>query len=378
MNINTLENLMNNSFNKRFFSKNFINDLDKIYSEFSNSTKINYLSEKKSGNFEDPHNFLSYKKFKNFKEIFYNFKNVDVSLELYYNKVNKKLTNELVRIINFCITLFQLINKKNKVNNIKIYIFFINRNKFININRSNQLIKKNINSGYTQHNSIRDNLPDNYIVIYRTEEIKKVLIHELIHLYKFHKLYDVKITSDLNINNIIRSTNGNLLIYEAYTETMATIIYSYYYYKIKSNSSANNENEIDLNKILNQQLLFSFFQSAKILYNQKIYNIGDLDIKTPITINEKTSSTSYYILKCAILNNINLFKNLFNNHKNYLLISNYKINLFNDYLVKSLLKEDFKTSMDNILINLIKINKLENVTKSEKTLLKTFRMNILD
>ena len=133
-----------------------------------------------------------------------------------------------------------------------VYIFLINRNKFININRRNQLIKKNINSGYTQHNSIRDNLPQNYIVIYRTEEIKKVLIHELIHLYKFHKLYDVKITSDLNINNIIRSTNGNLLIYEAYTETMATIIYSYYYYKIKSNnksnSSANNVTNNHFNK----------------------------------------------------------------------------------------------------------------------------------
>jgi len=382
MNIDTLEKLINNSFNKTFFSKNFINDLDKIYSEFSNSAKINYLSEKKSGNFEDPHNFLSYNKFKNFKEIFYNFKNVDVSLELYYNKVNTKLINELVRIINFCITLFQVINKKNKVNNIKIYIFFINRNKFINLNRSNQLIKKNINSGYTQHNSIKDNLPENYIVIYRTEEIKKVLIHELIHLFKFDKLYDIKITSDLNINNIIKSTNGNLLIYEAYTETMATIIYSYYYYKIKSNSSANSStnsaNEIDLNKILNQQLLFSFFQSAKILYNQKIYNIGGLDTKNPITINEETPSTSYYILKCAILNNINLFKKLFNNHKNYLLISKYKINLFNNYLVKSVLKEDFKISMDNILINLIKINKLENINKSEKTLLKTFRMNILD
>ena len=91
MNIGTLENLINNSFNKRFFSKNFINELDKIYSEFSNSAKVNYLSEKKSGNFEDPHNFLSYNKFKNFKEIFYNFKNVDVSLELYYNKVHNNI-----------------------------------------------------------------------------------------------------------------------------------------------------------------------------------------------------------------------------------------------------------------------------------------------
>lgn len=376
--IKKLKKSLRISVKKNFIPNTIKKKLDNNYDEFKNTNIINYLSDIKKGNYRYNKNILSNDSFSNNEKISYYFKGVEVSLDLYYNKVSNKLVKELLDIINFCIILLKKINKSSQLNYIKIFIFFVNKKKFINVNKKNQLITENINSGYTNHSydffkndySISNNsfeLENNYIVIYRLEEIKKVLIHELIHLFKIHTCCENKI--DYEINKLINIYGNDFSIYEAYTETLATIIYSYYYSKL---------NNLDLNDILNKQLLFSYFQSAKILYNQKIYNISGLDLENPITINETTNAVSYYILKCAILNNLNLFKKIFSKKRNYLLNSETKIINFDKYIVRSIMKEDFKENMNKILLKLIKMNKLNNIGSNEKKLLKTFRMNILD
>ena len=93
-------------------------------------------------------------------------------------------------------------------------------------------------------------------------------------------------------------TKMQLDISEAYTETFATILYTYYYSKL---------NNQDFNKLMNEQFNFSLLQSAKILYNQ---NINKLEY--PININETTNTVSYFILKSAIFNNFKLFGEMFN------------------------------------------------------------------
>ena len=377
--IRQLKKTLKLSIKKNFIPNTIKNKLDNNYNEFKNTNITNYLSDIKKGSYRYNKNILSNDSFSNNEKISYYFKGVEVSLDLYYNKVSNKLVKELIDIINFCIILLKKINKSSELNYIKIFIFFVNKKKFININKKNQLIPENINSGYTKHsydyfkndnNNITNNnfiLENNYIVIYRLEEIKKVLIHELIHLFKIHTSSENKI--DYEINKLINIYGNNFSIYEAYTETLATIIYSYYYSKL---------NNLDLNDILNNQLLFSYFQSAKILYSQEIYNISRLDLDNPITINETTNAVSYYILKCAILNNISLFKKIFNQKRNYLLTSDTKIINFDKYIIRSIMKEDFKENINKILLKLIKMNKLNNIGSNEKKLLKTFRMNILD
>ncbi len=197
---------------------------------------------------------------------------------------------------------------------------------------------------------------EDYIVIYRMEELKKVLIHELIHLYNLHGFMS---PSNIEINNFIKSTNPRFSIFEAYTETLAVLIYTYYY------SKKNNE---DFERLINEQLNFSFLQSAKILYNQKIFNINNLGKKR---INETTNATSYFILKCAILNNLNLYKNIFNEKDGISLLNNEKIKLFDENLIKSIKNRKFKENINKSLEDL-KYNKIDNI------LLKSFRMNILD
>ena len=345
--------------------KKIIKNLDKIYKE-TNKSEIelitntsNVLNDTEKNTLYELINNYSYSdKFKNkikllkrINTIQYNFENTNVNLYLYNNRLSKKLINEILDLINFSITLFNNVHKPKE--NIKIYFFQINEKKTINIKKNNQLIGDNINTGYTQSFS---DMNEDYIVIYRMEELKKVLIHELIHLYNLHGFMS---PSNIEINNFIKSTNPRFSIFEAYTETLAVLIYTYYY------SKKNNE---DFERLINEQLNFSFLQSAKILYNQKIFNINNLGKKR---INETTNATSYFILKCAILNNLNLYKNIFNEKDGISLLNNEKIKLFDENLIKSIKNRKFKENINESLKDL-KNNKINNI------LLKSFRMNILD
>ena len=212
-------------FNKIKINKSLIHNLDNIFINFKKS-QINNLKiiNENINNLIETNHFLTEKvkskinKLNNLKKISYNFKNTNVLLNLYFNKISKKKINELINIINFSITTFDKLN--NHRNNIKLDIYYCNFKKFIKINNKNQLIPDNINSGFTTFFAEKD---DDYSVIYRQEEINKVIIHELIHLYRFHNF---KIQNP-KINELIK-TKIKLDIYETYTETFATILYTYY------------------------------------------------------------------------------------------------------------------------------------------------------
>jgi hypothetical protein len=346
--INELDNIYNNFYLKK---KNIKSKIEEHLDLSNGINDLNYLIN----NFNYPKKIKN--KINSLKKIYkinYNFNNTIVNITIYHNKLNKKLVNELIDLINFNIILFD--NLDNKKQNLNIYIFNINLNKKILINKKNELINENINSGYTQKypNSNRD-----YIVLYRTEELKKVLIHELIHLYKFHSLSNL---NSLKIYDLIKNTNNSFSIYEAYTETFATLIYTFYFLK---NSNKYNDLHNDYNELIKDQLLFSFLQASKVFYNQKILNINNMKI-----INENTNAISYYILKCVILNNLNLFKKMFNKKEGLLLNFPKRIIRFDELLVKSY-NNNFKKKINFFLLI------LKNKELQSKNLLTTFRMNIL-
>lgn len=374
----------------KLLSKKEISNLIKIYKNFNlNKKNIENYSENNIDNFNIDfliNNYNYSKKFLNqikklskLNKIQYNFNDTEVDLDIYYdNKLNKKFSKEIVDLINFNIILFNKLHPKPR-KNIKIYMFLTKFKKTISINKNNQLSADNINSGYTQ--SFSDSSYD-YIVLYRTEEIKKVLVHELIHLYNLHTFQNYK----TKINDLIKNTNNRFSIFEAYTETFATLIYSFYYLnsnkkynKITKNGKDNkdvknvkNNFNNELNELLNKQLLFSYLQSAKILYNQNILNIDNMKI-----INEQTNAVSYYILKCMILNNLNLFKNLFNNEQNYLLNTNKKVTTFDNYLLESYNNNKFQNNINKFIL-LLKNNASNDLNKKYEKIFKSFRMNILD
>ena len=362
-------------FNKIKIPNDLIKNLDNIFIDFNNSKieNLKIIDENINNSIETNH-FLTdkikqnIKKLKKFKQITFDIKNTKVLntkvlntkvlntkvlLNLYFNKISKKKINDLIKIINFSITTFSKLN--NYRNNVRLDIYYCNLRKFIKINKKNQLVPNNINSGFTTFFAEKD---DDYCVIYRQEELHKVIIHELIHLYRFHNF---KIKNPL-INEFIK-TKMQLDISEAYTETFATILYTYYYSKL---------NNQDFNKLMNEQFNFSLLQSAKILYNQ---NINKLEY--PINIDETTNTVSYFILKSAIFNNFKLFGEMFNfnlinlDKNNIYLNEKNKVLTFNENLIKSIKNKNFVKYINNYLI-LLKNNKIN------RNLLNTFRMNILD
>ncbi len=127
--------------------KKIIKNLDKIYKE-TNKSEIelitntsNVLNDTEKNTLYELINNYSYSdKFKNkikllkkINIIQYNFKNTNVNLYLYNNRLSKKLINEILDLINFSITLFNNVHKPKE--NIKIYFFQINEKKTINIKK---------------------------------------------------------------------------------------------------------------------------------------------------------------------------------------------------------------------------------------------------
>lgn len=204
----------------------------------------------------------------NFSEIFYGkiskkkrvcrfiqwtYKNTNIYLKIFENKQTEY--NGIISIINFCIDCFRLWGHTRGTINIYMYMNTIKKRKGI--------LPEDINTGYTIDNE--------YIVIYRKEEMIKVLIHEMIHLYKMHPFDRKKPYIDID--------SPNYALYEAYTETLATVMY--YVYKT-------NDYE-EFKKIYERQIEYGLRQGW-VLRNT----------------HEKTNVLCYVIIKTQILKYLNI------------------------------------------------------------------------
>jgi len=140
-------------------------------------------------------------------------------------------------------------------------------------------------------------LPGYYIILFRKEEIIKVLFHELIHYL------DLDMRNDQNdllilyekINLKADMINPN----EAYTEVLALLflnIWEYHYENKKINNFINCK--------LNIELYWSFIQITKILKFFKYESFDDLFTKNNMFY-QKTNVLSYFFLKTVFLLNIN-------------------------------------------------------------------------
>ena len=204
------------------------------------------------------------------------------------NYLKDSLINKIDSILNF----FNYLTKKDNFYEIQIYLS--DEKKKINLNY-NFLGPDNINSGLT--------LPGYYIILFRKEEMLKVLFHELIHYldldmrdYQKELLFLYK---DINLKaNIINPNEG-------YTEVLALIllnIWEFNYYNIKINNF--------LKYKLNIELYWSFIQITKILKFFK-YKSFDKLFENENIFHQKTNVLSYFFFKTILLLNINLiFKDL--------------------------------------------------------------------
>ena len=217
--------------------------------------------------------------------------------------------------------LFELLQLKNQY--IPIYLFYSKETKKLPPN--NNHIKKTtrssrqgkfsvaslkflgpqeINSGLTMVPFLETMPPT--IVIFRQEEIEKVLLHELVHATK-HDQHLVKIDQiDTDVKcafNVPKSTTINFG--EACTETTALIVNSLFNSLLR---------KIPIQLILKNEIRFSILQCSKIMNFFKINNINSFFCNNCCFLNgnnskwnEKTSVLSYFFMKTSNLLNLEYF-----------------------------------------------------------------------
>ena len=118
-------------------------------------------------------------------------------------------------------------------------------------NQINFIGPNQINSGSTSHNFNYDN--PNPILLWRDEEVYKVLIHELLHSFLYdYKLIGINTSPIRKLYNISKDTK--ICLSEAYTETWAVFLHSLII------ATQFKKSWFKFQEILRMEMLFSCFQ----------------------------------------------------------------------------------------------------------------------
>ena len=247
--------------------------------------------------------------------------NININFSFFYK--DSLESNKILIIFVKALYLIKLFGFKNAKINIMCFLSNIKKEfsneKFLGSNE--------VNSGLTSFD-----INGNNIIIYRLEEIEKVVLHELVHsleidnkvMNNLDKIHDL-IKCNFSINN-----DSSINFFESFTESIAFIT------NIISNSILSNSNYKELIK---NEIKFCIFQCCKIMkfYNINIKMLFSVEncVKKQKYMVEKTSILSYYFLKLGSILNINLFINKF--------IFKKKINIesYYNFIKENLSKIDF-------------------------------------
>lgn len=256
------------------------NNIKKIY---DNHKFINYqfvIENKKIDNIKSK--FLKIdipKTFKICHRIRIKYRGININFEFYDNKLNKTKANSL---LNFILIIIKII-KTNRCSNFDFILINYNKKKTIPID--GVFKTSNINSGYT---TMYENTSS--IVVFRKNEMYKVLIHELIHGFRIGNLNFVDDKIDNLYPNVYRNEINEAVV-ESYACILNVVLYSLI-------------NKMNILENIKKEQNYSIKQA----YN--VYNI----IKNN---KQETNVVSYYILKSFLIQDVyNFLNNIENNTYN--------------------------------------------------------------
>tara|TARA_B100001094_G_scaffold332777_1_gene406439 strand:+ start:2384 stop:3394 length:1011 start_codon:yes stop_codon:yes gene_type:complete len=288
------------------------NNFEKIYSGLTNNFLNNF--ERQDIKFNSYHNYKKTTLFIDKTVITINYNKQIIKLNIYHNNENLDIfLNNILLVIYF------MIEYSNFKKDVIIDYLLTDELKTINNLEKNQILtKKEINSGLTDFRK-------NKIIIWRKEEIMKVTIHELIHLFNL----GINKTSSKLINHYKKKykiSSNNIILDEAYTEFLAVLINIYLITKFTKKKYNY------FKYLLKLEIYFSIFQSKKIMYISKINKDHFIDI------NKYTQVLSYFIIKLELFMNLDKVLKLINlkkiNNLEKLLINFNKTILNNSITVK--------------------------------------------
>ena len=221
----------------------------------------------------------------------------------------------------------------NPIHKIKFIFFDTPLKKELN-QESKYLSSQHVNSG--------SSIAGDNLMIWRREEITKVLIHELIHY-----LY-IDLKYEKNINKIMKKNIGiskyPILINESITEILTQFLHSIYISVYQKGSILDN-----VKTIYNYEQIFSWYQFSKIM---NFFNILKFDQEL---INQQFNQTSnvfaYYILKSILT--INFPQIILN-------INTNKCNTYNCPIIEKYLNKNLSNIPYKLLNKVIKYLKLND------------------
>lgn len=277
--------------------------------------------------------FISYEIKKNLINIKYVYviKFNKSTINLYVTNKNDKINLEIVIQIYYWLSSFKQNNKKCTID-----IYLLSNKKLLN--NEYCLSANHVNSGSTTNK--------NYIQIWRKEELLKVLIHELIHLFGYD-YYDINNITNKNLNKLVNINISNkILPNEAYVDCCTIILHSIYI------SNRLNKNSLKLFKfILTNEIYFCLYQTAKIIKHYGFYKIEDLfDKNNKNKICQSTSVFSYYIIKSSLLFNLDKFLDFIKNFNliNFIETDKNLIN-FNKLIIECLTDKNYHKEINKII-----------------------------
>lgn len=267
--------------------------------------------------------------------------------------------------------------KTNKVESVKISLFFSDEKKKVPVVEKQTMDLEHINTAVTYSCKLKGE-----VFLYRKEEWFKVLIHELMHslCFDFAKLH-----MDFSIKNKLKkmfSVNSEFHITETYSEFWANIFNT----SIISFMALSNKDDIE-EFYLNFKILNIFEKYYSIFSCIKVLDHMGLSYKDIITDKNKTKSISlykentnvfaYHILKSVWLFNTEEFLLWFNKHNHNLIFSKKDEEYISDLLEKTNLyyKSDEYLDKLKLIEDLFFTIKKDN---DYKNLIKTLRMTIVE
>lgn len=206
-----------------------------------------------------------------------------VHVNIYSSSQNCIQDNNILFVILFAI--YYCSRTKNNMKPFEINIDIV-LSKYKKMLRKDELIDEfHVNSGVTSYHTHSKVVN---ILIFRKEEVAKVLIHEIIHAMRLDDGHTQLVSN--SVSSYFGSKN-HLNINESFTETYACIL------NCALSSLIQNGGVRHFKQLLQNERDFSKTQSYKVL--TKIgFSFGDNgDIRAPIDYKESTNIISYYVLK---------------------------------------------------------------------------------
>ena len=166
-----------------------------------------------------------------------------------------------------------------------------------------------VNGGVTWWN---DMMLDARVLVYRREEIIKVLTHELIHAFNLdEKHIERKHEEWFNSHFGIRCKS--ITLNESFTDALAVLINTVVYSRVSNT---------DVHANLRREIRHMVKTAATVLNHLGYQKIGN-KLKIPGQVCENTHVTSYYVLKAAVFSDVGNFMELLSSNRMCINVEKY-------------------------------------------------------